>query len=75
MGTRTRSKGAGTKAGGARIASALGLSLAMLGLSLAMAGCVGYVRGPGGIVVAEPDFFLWGRLRRRLPRRLRETGI
>ena len=54
----------GTGAGVARVIPALGLALSMLGLSLAMAGCIGFVRGPGGVVVPvpvlEPDIFLWG---------------
>jgi len=36
------------------------LSLAGLGLSLALMGCFGYVQGPGGGVVVEPDLFLFG---------------
>jgi len=44
----------------ARIVGVLGLPLLLLGASLVMTGCVGYVRGDGGVVVAEPDVFWFG---------------
>jgi hypothetical protein len=36
------------------------LPFSLFVLALAMTGCVGYVRGDGGVVVAEPDVFLFG---------------
>jgi hypothetical protein len=44
----------------ARILCALGLTLGLLAAPLVMTGCVGYVRGDGGVVVAEPDFLWFG---------------
>jgi hypothetical protein len=56
-------KASGSAAGSrnARIVAALGLPLSILGMSLTMTGCYGYVRGDGGgVVVAEPDVYIWG---------------
>jgi hypothetical protein len=47
----------------ARILAAMGLPLLLLGSCLVMSGCVGYVRGDGGVVVAEPDFLWFGGYR------------
>jgi hypothetical protein len=51
-----------TKRRTARIIYGLGMSLYALGLALAMNGCFGYVQGDGGggVVVAEPDVYLFG---------------
>jgi hypothetical protein len=50
----------GTRARAAKTIFRLGLGLS-LGLTLAMAGCVGEVRDDGGgVVVAEPDYYLFG---------------
>jgi hypothetical protein len=45
----------------ARMILRLGLSLAVAGLPFVMTACVGYVQRDGsGVVVAEPEMFLWG---------------
>jgi hypothetical protein len=45
----------------ALILSVLGLSLSGMGLCLTLLGCFGYVQGDGGgVVVAEPDLYLFG---------------